>query len=142
MTQRDPFRDIEELFERMDRELEKLGTGLELPRGRQLPVDVVDAPGEVIVTADVPGFTEDELSVELEDDVLTIAATPEEAADSTASEVTYRRRERRHDAVSRRIPLRTAVDETATTATYDAGVLTVTLPAASSDDDGHRIDIE
>ncbi|RAW45276.1 Hsp20/alpha crystallin family protein [Halorubrum sp. 48-1-W] len=155
MTRRDPFSDIEELFERMDRELEKLGTGLDVPGRSDVDVDVIEGDEELTVLVDLPGFDDDEISVELRDETLTVGATPggEESSDAddvddgNASEADdgerYHLRERRHGSVSRRLPLPVAVEPSAASAGYDAGVLTVTLPKRSaSGSDGHRIDVE
>lgn len=163
MNRRDPFTDVEEMIERVDRELGKLGAGLELPGSRRVPIDVVDGPEAVTVAADLPGFDEESITVELDDDVLTIAATPtddgvlttgaktSEAPDddepdhdsesASIDEHTYRVRERRRGSVSRRVPLGAGVDAAGATATYDAGVLTVTLPKQAAADT-HRIDVE
>ncbi|MFC5279796.1 Hsp20/alpha crystallin family protein [Halorubrum rubrum] len=155
MTRRDPLREIEELFERMDRELEKIGSGLDLPTDSSVAVDVIDGDETVTVIADLPGFAEEEISVELRDETLTVGATPsgegdaagEDASgvsdtDDAGDEERYRLRERRRGSVSRRIPLPAAVEPDAASATYDAGVLTVTLPKRSAaDESGHRIDV-
>lgn len=183
MTRRDPFSDVEELFERMDRELEKLGAGLDVSGRSDVAVDLIEGDEELTVLADLPGFDDDELSVELRDETLVLGATPSDegspdGADADASEADdtdgseaddadvteagdadateagdadasgsddgdrYHLRERRHGSVSRRIPLPAAVEPSAATAAYDAGVLTVTLPKRSaSADDGHRIDV-
>ncbi|GAA0520973.1 HSP20 family protein [Halorubrum aquaticum] len=151
MTRRDPLRDIEELFERMDRELEKLGTGLDAPSDSSVAVDVIEDDEAVTVLADLPGFDGDEISVELRDETLTVGATPsgeggegdiDVDADADADDVRYHRRERRRGAASRRVPIPVAVEPDAASAEYDAGVLTVTLPKRSAaDEDGHRIDV-
>jgi HSP20 family protein len=154
MTRRDPFGEIEELFERMDREFEKLGDSLDTPGGRTVPVDVIEDAEAVTVLADLPGFTADEISVELDDEALTVAATPAGDAETGDADAVvadepagdgpqYHRRERRRGSASRRIPLPAAVEPDAATAAHDDGVLTVTLPKRSaSDDGGHRIDVE
>ena len=155
MTRRDPFGEIEELFERMDREFEKLGDSLDTPGGRTVPVDVIEDAEAVTVLADLPGFTADEISVELDDEALTVAATPADDAEPGDAGTTavvaddpagdgsqYHRRERRRGSASRRIPLPAAVEPDAATAAHDDGVLTVTLPKRSASDDGHRIDVE
>ena len=76
MNRRDPFTDVEELVERVDQELGKIGASFELPGGRRMPVDVVDGPDAVTVAADLPGYEEESITVEFDDDVLTITATP------------------------------------------------------------------
>ncbi|WP_281194650.1 Hsp20/alpha crystallin family protein [Halorubrum sp. F4] len=145
MTRRDPFSDIEELFERMDRELGKLGAGLDVPASSNVSVDLIETDEELTVLADLPGFDDDEISVELRDETLTVAATPSGAEEDDVDEADddrYHLRERRHGAISRRIPLPAAVEPDAATAAYDAGVLTVTLPKRSaSEESGHRIDV-
>lgn len=153
MTRRDPFGEIEELLERMGREFEELGGTLDTPGGPEFPgtsdvaVDVIEDDESLTVAADLPGFDGDDVDVELHDDALTIAATREEGEQAEASaskDARYHLRERRHGSVSRRIPLPAAVEPDGAAATYDDGVLTVTLPKRRPDDgdDGHRIDIE
>ena len=56
MNRRDPFTDVEELVERVDQELGKIGASFELPGGRRVPVDVIDGPDTVTVAADLPGY--------------------------------------------------------------------------------------
>ncbi|SMO39668.1 Hsp20/alpha crystallin family protein [Halorubrum cibi] len=151
MTRRDPLREIEELFERMDRELEKIGSGLDVPTDSSVDVDVIDGEEAVTVLADLPGFDEEEISVELRDETLTVGATPSgDAGDASSANdpddpvdgERYHLRERRHGSVSRRVPLPAAVEPDAASAAYDAGVLTVTLPKRSADGgSGHRIDV-
>ena len=178
MNRRDPFTDVEELVERVDQELGKIGASFELPGGRRVPVDVIDGPDAVTVAADLPGYEEESITVEFDDGVLTIAATPVEDAASigepeaaeanhgddeashddagadhdnaeaphdgespSTDERTYQIRERRRGDVSRRVPVGATVDAGRATATYDAGVLTVTLPKRAAADT-HRIDVE
>jgi len=163
MTRRDPFTEIEDLLERMGQEFEELGGTLDapgpgvpgFPGDRDVAVDVIEDDESITVLADLPGFDADEIEVELHDDALSIAATREEARDAEATvgadgdgaddgdaTVQYHRRERRRRAVSRRIPIPEAVERDGTTASYDDGVLTVTLPKRSSSDAaGHSIDV-
>lgn len=57
-------------------------------------------------------------------------------------DVRYHRHERHRRAVSRRIPIPEPVERGGATASYDDGVLTVTLPKRSSSDGaGHSIDV-
>ena len=156
MPRRDPFREIEELFERMGREFEELGGTLETPMSADVAVDVAEDDEEIRVTADLPGFDREEIDVELRDDALTIAATREETSESDVgpdesddeaeddgdSDVRYHVRERRTRAVSRRIPLPAPINPDGASASYTNGVLTVTLPKRSATDaGGHSIEI-
>ncbi|ELZ59138.1 MULTISPECIES: Hsp20/alpha crystallin family protein [Halorubrum] len=166
MTRRDPFDEIEELLERMGREFEELGGTLEgtapevprLPGARDVDVDVIEDDESIVVVADLPGFDADDVDVELRDDALVIAGSREEStefavaddgeadgaddADETDDGVRYHRRERRLRSVSRRVPIPRPIEADAATASFDAGVLTVTLPKRSPDDErGHTIDV-
>ncbi|GAB3701515.1 Hsp20/alpha crystallin family protein [Halorubrum pallidum] len=136
---------------------------------RNPPVDVLEDDTTLTVLVDLPGFDDDDIDVELREDALTVAATHEETSDasidaepSAADEgdaddaaggestgtsdddpaVRYHRRERRSRSVSRTISLPAPVERAEATASYDDGVLTVTLPKRSpSDAGGHRIDV-
>ena len=166
MTRRDPFGEIEELLERMGREFEELGGTLDTPGGPQLSgardvaVDVIEDDESITVLADLPGFDDEDIEVELREDSLSIAATREEerdvevaaadaadaadaddADDAADSDVRYHRRERRSRSVSRRVPIAEPVERGGATASYDNGVLTVTLPKRSGSGGGHSIDV-
>jgi len=160
MTRRDPFGEIEELLERMGREFEELGGTLDTPGGpqftgaREVAVDVIEDDESITVLADLPGFEDENIEVELQEDSLSIAATREEERDVEVADadvddddavdpdVRYHRRERRSRSVSRRIPLAEPVERDGATASYENGVLTVTLPKQSGDGGGHSIDVE
>jgi len=121
---------------------------------------VIEDDETVTVVADLPGFDDDDIDVELHDDALSIAATRKEEAatpvegdespdgdspDDRADEsgVRYHRRERRVSSVSRRVPIPAPIEWNGATASYDDGVLTVTLSKRSATGgDGHSIDIE
>ena len=157
MTRRDPFGEIEELLERMGREFEELGGTLDTPDAPRFPgsrdvaVDVIEDDESITVLADLPGFDDDDIDIELREDSLSIAATREEerdievadadADDEGDSNVRYHRRERRSRSVSRRIPIAEPVERDGTTASYEDGVLTVTLPKRSDATSGHSIDV-
>jgi HSP20 family protein len=160
MTRRDPFNEIEDLLERMGHEFEELGgtlegTGPEVPRfpgARDVDVDVYGDDETITVVADLPGFDAADIDVELRDDSLVIAGSREESSDVEVGDagegedgedaVRYHRRERRLQSVSRRVPVPEPVEANAATASYDAGVLTVTLPKRSADDGrGHTIEV-
>lgn len=156
MTRRDPFGEIEELLERMGREFEELGGTLDAPDAPQFPgardvdVDVIEDADSITVLADLPGFEDDDIDVELREDALSIAATREEGRevevagvddDADDSDVRFHRRERRSRSVSRRIPIAEPVERDGASASYENGVLTVTLPKRSEDGGGHSIDV-
>lgn len=142
MTRRNPFEELEQLFERMSQQVEPSEWG-SFRRG-SISVDIVDVGDSLEVTADLPGFERDEISLTLSDGALRIDAErsseTEEREEDTA--VRYVRQERHHESVSRSIRLPEAIDESAASARHTNGVLTVSLPKAEPGAEGRQIDIE
>lgn len=145
MTDKDPFKEIDELFERMNRELDQFGRQFDPGlSGRGVKVDVAEYDEEVVITADLPGFEKDDIEVTIHEGVLTVEGDREEETETEEDadgEPRYHRRERSRTAVSRRVRLPVEVDETDAKARYTNGVLTVTLPKLVADEDGHTIDV-
>lgn len=138
-TPSNPFEDVERLFERMSRSFEE--SGLDAVSVREPPVDVVDGDGEVVVAVDLPGYDKEDVTVSVTERDLTVEA--ERERETETAEERYVRRERTHSRVSRTVRLPADVDETAATAAYDNGVLTVRLPKRVDEgDDSHSIDID
>lgn len=143
---RDPFKEIEELFEQLNAGFADMSQefGEELGEnfgGRGIHVDVAETDGEVVVVADVPGFDPDDIDVSVTDRKLRIAAEHSEETEEEADEGRkYYRRERSRRSVSRTVALPADVEEHEADASYENGVLTVTLPKTDEDDGG--IDIQ
>ncbi|WP_418284084.1 archaeal heat shock protein Hsp14 [Halorubrum sp. DTA46] len=138
MNRSNPFDEIEQFFGRTP-------FGGDRAWGRDMrttDVDVAEYDDELVVMADLPGYDRADIDVRTTDGRLTISAehdTEHEDADRR-----YLRRERRHESVTRSVDLPASVVEADASATFQNGVLTVTLPKETDgeDDDGHRIDIE
>ncbi|WP_232703483.1 Hsp20/alpha crystallin family protein [Halobacterium wangiae] len=126
-----PFEELERILERLDDARDG---------GSEFAVDVKDADGRFTVTADLPGFESEDIEVEVQDRTLRIDA--ERSEDTKIDEEQYIRRERSERSTSRSLTLPEAVDEDATSASFQHGVLTVELPKASASDDGTTVDIE
>jgi HSP20 family protein len=138
---RNPFEDLERMFDRMTRQFEGLEPGMERHFARGLAVDVEDRDDEYVVTADVPGFDREDIEVKLSGDTLTIQAEHSEELEEEEGEGRYLRRERSQRSVRRSVHLPDPVEEDATNADYAHGVLTVTLPKRDAGDDGTDIPI-
>lgn len=130
-----PFESIEEFIERMDQEFDADPFGATEP----VAVDVRDADGEFVATADLPGYEKDDIEVTLADRTLRIEADRETHAESEEGE--YIRRERTYESVSRSVSLPEPVDAEGVSASFSNGVLTVTLTKQDADG-GTQIDIE
>ena len=80
-----------------------------------------------------PGLDESELDVELSDDRLTIRGEKhEEHEEDDETERSYHLRERSYGAFERAIPLPPGIDAGKTTAAFELGVLTVTIPKTAA----------
>lgn len=91
-----------------------------------LALDVSEDESSVLVRASLPGFTKEDVSVEVHDGVLTINATHRDESEETGER--YYRRERRVGSLSRRVALPSQVDDSRAKAELKDGVLTLRLP--------------
>lgn len=141
MRGRNPFEEIEELLDRMSRSIDE-GSDLPLAGPRSVSIDLADRGDEFVITADLPGYDKEDIELRLSDEALQLSAS-RETETIEEDEGHYVRQERRQETVSRRIPLPEPVDESGANAHHRNGVLEVTLPKLTAeDDDASRIDIE
>jgi HSP20 family protein len=91
-----------------------------------LPVDIYEKDGKVWVEASVPGFTQDEIDVQVHEGVLSITARKEQEAEQEGER--WYRRERRYGALSRRIALPGIVENAQVDAILEHGVLRLSVP--------------
>ena len=92
------------------------------------PVDVYREDGNLVIKAEVPGVTSDELDISVKDNVLTISG--ETSAEEEVKEENYIRRERRYGSFSRSLALPVDAEGDKAEAAFEDGVLTVTIPIA------------
>jgi HSP20 family protein len=88
-------------------------------------LDLSEDDNSFIVRATLPGFTQEDVNVEVNDGVLTISAQHDEEEDKGER---YFRRERRWGSVQRQIVLPSPVEEDRATAELKDGVLTLRMP--------------
>ena len=131
----DPFRELAALQNEMGRWMNQAtggGTGALQPGdGGQtstwLPaVDVWEAENELVLSFDLPGIPEDKISVELDDNVLTVSA--ERAREQEQTGDRFYRYERRFGTFQRSVTLPRGVQEDQIKASYSNGVLEVRVP--------------
>ena len=104
-----------------------------------IPLDIVRDGDEVLVHASVPGVKPEDISVAIEDDVLTITGKSE--SESKDEEGTYLRQERRTGSFRRSLRLPDSVDAEHARSSYANGVVTITLPKAE-DKKARRLTLE
>lgn len=101
-----------------------------LPSMGQIRVDVKDNEKAYTVQADVPGVGKDDIQVSVDGNTVTIRT--EVKHEESEKDASWLRCERYFGAASRSFTLPSAVDEGQAKAKYDNGVLTLTLPKAST----------
>jgi len=89
-------------------------------------MDLVETAEEFVVRADLPGLSEDDISIELEDDVLTISG--ERKLEQKSEKEGYYRVERASGRFARSLTLPDGVDHEAVAADFHNGVLEVRIP--------------
>lgn len=121
---------MEELSRRMNRftEVEREGEDVPAARTAWPRLNVFDANASLVVQADVPGMTDDDIKLTLNADSLTLAG---ERNNKGPEGYSTHRQERGAFKFSRTLTLPCAVDAEQATATVKEGVLTITLPKAA-----------
>jgi HSP20 family protein len=89
-------------------------------------MDLVETEDHFVLRADLPGLTKDDVSIELEDRVLTVSG--ERKAEHEDRNEGYYRVERAFGSFSRSLTLPEGVDADSVEASFDNGVLEVRIP--------------
>jgi HSP20 family protein len=89
-------------------------------------VDLTETEGEYVLKADLPGLTEKDVHVEVENNVLTVSG--ERKSEHEEKREGFRRVERSYGSFARRLTLPDGVDADAIKATVTNGVLEVQIP--------------
>lgn len=90
------------------------------------PVDIFEEDHAIRIMAEIPGVRPEDVKLTVENNVLTIQGTKQQVAEERTDRV--HRYERTYGAFERSFTLPTTVDANAIKASYENGVLTVTLP--------------
>ena len=94
---------------------------------RWLPaLDLVETEGEYVLRVDLPGLTEKDVNIELDDNVLTVSG--ERKAEHEERKEGYYRVERASGSFRRSLRLPEGVDAVAIKAQFHSGVLEVRIP--------------
>ncbi len=88
--------------------------------------DLVETDGEFVLRADLPGLSEDDVKIELDDNVLTVSG--ERKSEHEERKEGYYRIERSSGSFRRSLTLPEGVDPESVKATFDRGVLEVRVP--------------
>jgi HSP20 family protein len=127
----DPARELDSLQAEMNRLFDGFfGTGSTTRNGalrRWIPsMDLVESGDELVLRADLPGMTEDDVSIEIKDNVLTVSG--ERRSENEEKGESFYRAERAFGSFSRSLTLPEGVSPDAVKASFDKGVLEVRVP--------------
>jgi HSP20 family protein len=117
----EPFtREVDRLFDAF------FGAGNASGRRWVPPMDLVEAEDHFVLKADLPGLSEEDVSIEIQDGNLTISG--ERRAEHESREQGWYRIERSFGSFQRSLTLPDGIDPDAVTANFDRGVLEVRIP--------------
>jgi HSP20 family protein len=89
-------------------------------------MDLVETGDHFVLRADLPGLSEEDVKIEVEDNVLTVSG--ERRTEHESKQEGYHRVERAFGSFSRSLTLPNGVDAEAVEASFDKGVLEVRIP--------------
>ncbi len=116
----EPLRDFDRLFNTL---LDSPGTDGGTLRRWMPAMDLLETEDAFVLRADLPGMSEEDVSIELEDATLTVSGERK-----TEHESGYMRVERASGAFRRSLTLPKGIDPEAVSASFDRGVLEVRIP--------------
>src|SRR5229473_8405128 len=127
----DPFRDLGLLQDRMNRLFDDAGRTWRTDEPAATTswspsVDIFETEGEIVVKAELPGVDRKDITLHLENNVLTLKG--ERRFEKETKEENYHRIERSYGNFSRSFSIPATVDEEKIRADYKDGVLKIVLP--------------
>jgi len=124
----DPFVELR----RMQAEMSRLFSGFSATTARDFPpINILLGENSVAVTAELPGVTRDDVTISLQEDVLTLEGKREPKVQE--GNVNWQRRERAYGTFSRAVQLPFRVDPDKVQARFNNGVLEIELQRLEAD---------
>jgi HSP20 family protein len=138
----EPAREVDSLQSEVNRVFDAFFGGNDARRAvgrRWMPaMDLVETADHLVLRADLPGLTRDDVAIEIKDGVLTVSG--ERKAESEDESQGYYRVERAFGAFSRSLTLPDGIDAQAVDAEFSDGVLEVRIPKPA-ERKPHRVQI-
>ena len=124
----EPARELTTLQSEMNRLFNSFfeGNGEASPRRWTPAMDLVEAEDHLVLRADLPGLSEEDVNIEVQDNVLTVSG--ERTTEREEKREGYYRMERAFGNFSRSMTLPEGVDAEKIQASFDKGVLEVRIP--------------
>ena len=127
ITRWEPYRDLLSMQERVNQLFKQNFPRGEEPLGAWAPpVDIYETEKEIVLKADLPGISLSEVDIRVENNTLTIRG--ERNFEKDVKEDNYHRVERSYGAFVRTFTLPNTVQAEKIEASYENGVLRVTMP--------------
>jgi HSP20 family protein len=122
-----PWSELDDFERFFDRFMGRGGTSV----SQWMPaVNVTENPDELVLSAELPGMTEDDIDIEFENSVLTIRGEKRQTREEGSEEERYHVWERRYGSFQRSFTLPRTVNAEAIDAEFAHGVLTIHMPKA------------
>ena len=122
-------------LDRLQRQMDHLFERTYIPRMRSAPsfpaMNVWTNEEDMIITAELPGVSVEDIDISVIGETLTL--TGERKPDLIEEEVRYHRQERGYGKFTRSLELPFRVDANEVEASFDKGVLHITLPRSEAD---------
>ena len=127
----EPFKDLTSIREHLNKLLEESIIKMVQRKGSlkgawNPPTDIYELEEEIVMTVELPGIQQKDISLEMKDDLLTIKGERKHSDD--VKEENYKHIERLFGVFERSFVLSSTVDIDSIKASYKNGVLTVSLP--------------
>ncbi len=123
----EPFRELTQLQGEVSRLMNGLVEGQSRAAQSWVPaLDVWETDTELVYAFDLPGLTEEAITIEAHDDTLTISGERQRQTEEHGDR--YYRFERRYGSFARAVGLPAGIDESKIMASYENGVLEVRVP--------------
>lgn len=127
----DPFNEMQSFHDDMNRVFTdffgRVPGRRALAEGLWAPLmDIEETKDELVVKAEIPGMTKEDIKIQIANDVLSISG--ERKHEEESKDKTYHRIERVYGKFQRIIRLPTEVQSSKTKAAYENGVLTIHIP--------------
>jgi HSP20 family protein len=134
LVRRTPFFELASLQDRLNQLFNQAIGGSEAPSLEQAltsatflpPVDISEDEHNITLKAEIPGVTDKDLNITLDNNVLTISG--ERKFEEEDKKDNFHRIERRYGKFTRSFTLPVGVDAQNVNATFENGILSITLP--------------
>ena len=109
-------------------------------KSNQMKCDIYEKDGKYNIEIDIPGYDKEDISIEVDKDVLTVSASKEREENDESKN--YIRRERFYGTFSRSFNLGSDVDMDNIDAEFVKGMLKITIPKTEEKSSKKTIDIK